>query len=753
MVMPKKDDTLPSGLTAEQMKQVERKLQDALAENERYNERLQIEIKNALRRLEENHRSNKMMFDANPYVNLIFDAGFRVVDCNPAAVRYFGYDSREDLLENIEHLIVSSIPERQPDGRQSRTLRECLLCAAEHGSLSFETSLSVRGRLAPMSIVLRRIDYGETFFIALYQVDLSNVKEAQNELLRQDMLLKAVNRIASLLISGGAEDFETVMRQSLAILGGVVGVDRVFVWQNELRDGDDVARQIDEWSDVDCDDGWFPRTPYRVLMPHWLGSLSTGDVVNQSVETAPAPERDCMEARGANSVLLVPVLMSGNFWGLVGFEHCVGTRLFSESEQGILRGAGLLIASAILRNEMTENIIHARNAALRSAEAKGNFLANMSHEIRTPMNAIIGMTTIAKGANGDAAKVEDCLEKIERASRHLLGIINDILDMSKIESSKFVLSENAFSFRGMIHGVRDINIVRARERGQTLDVRIDERICDNLVGDDLRISQVVNNLLSNAVKFTPEGGVVTLEADLSSEDEEASRIAFSVTDNGIGISEDQRARLFKAFEQIDSTLSRKFDGTGLGLAISKSLVEMMGGVMTVESEPGVGSSFRFELILRHGGADCRDEAPAVLGSDPSDVYDFAGKRILLAEDIDINREIVTTFMKDTGVEIEYAENGREACEMFAAAPERYNMIFMDVHMPVMDGFEATDKIRNSGAPNAATVPIVAMTANAFAEDIERCRRTGMNDHIAKPVDPYVLMEKTYRNMGGTVRRG
>ena len=740
-------------LNIDKLKRVERELQEALRENERYNERLQAEVRDAMQRLEESRRGNQMMFDANPYVNLIFDDRFRVVDCNPAAVRYLGYDSREELLEKIGGLIESIIPEVQPDGRRSHTPRDRLLAAVRNGTEAFETTLCIHGRLVPMSIILRRIDYGDTFSIALYHVDLTSVKEAQSELLRQDMLLKAVNQIASLLISGGAGDFEWIMRQSLAILGGVVSADRDFVWQNGSRDGESVSTQIHEWCEKNFSGAWVPRTPHRIFMPNWQKRLRAGAIVNHSLETAPMPERNCMETRGVASVLLIPILMNGNFWGIIGFDHCTEAHLFSESEQGILQSAGLLIAAAILRNEMTENLIHAKNAALQSAEAKSNFLANMSHEIRTPMNAIIGMTTIARGAEGDAEKISDCLAKIERASAHLLGIINDVLDMSKIDASKFALAENPFSFREMLRSVYDINIVKVRERGQTLEMRVDEHIRDAVIGDDLRISQVINNLLSNAVKFSPDGGRIVLEANLSETEGACSRIRVSVADNGIGIPEAQREKLFKAFEQIDATRARKFEGIGLGLAISKSLVEMMGGRMSVESEPGVGSTFRFEVTLRHDEAEKRHEAPQTLGLDPSDAYDFTGKRILLAEDIEINREIVSLFMEGTGVEIEYAENGWEACDKFAAAPERYNLIFMDVHMPVMDGFEATERIRASGAPNAATITIVAMTANAFAEDVERCKRVGMNDHIAKPVDRNVLMEKTYRNMGGTVRRG
>jgi signal transduction histidine kinase/DNA-binding response OmpR family regulator len=555
----------------------------------------------------------------------------------------------------------------------------------------------------------------------------------------------------------------------------------------------------------------------------------------------------------------------------------------------IFLGLGALVAvyasSAIARpfrkiNEQNLRLSELKETAESANRAKSEFLSNMSHEMRTPMNAIIGMTAIAKNSL-DAERKDYCLDKIEDASTHLLGVINDILDMSKIEANKFELSSENFNFEKMLRKVVNVVNFRVEEKRQDLTVRIDKNIPRFLIGDDQRLAQVITNLLSNAVKFTPEQGVIRLDTQLLDEKDGLCTLRVAVSDTGIGISEEQQARLFTSFQQADSGISRKFGGTGLGLAISKRIVELMGGRILLESEFGKGSSFSFtvqaergeedadeaallgvkrkparvlavddmseireyfEEIMRNFGIDCdtaadgaealrmtgenepydmyfvdlrmpgmngmelsrlikerRGDAVVVLmsaaewteieeearscGVDkflpkplfPSAVADcineclgvgnptvlretqsdmtgcFAGRRILLAEDVEINREIVLALLAPTVLAIDCAENGAEAVRMFCAAPARYDMIFMDVQMPEMDGYEATRRIRASGAPRAKDIPIVAMTANVFREDIERCLTAGMNDHVGKPLDMETVLKKLYKFLPATTQ--
>ena len=524
--------------------------------------------------------------------------------------------------------------------------------------------------------------------------------------------------------------------------------------------------------------------------------------------------------------------------------------------------------------KMQEEAEEARKRAEQASLAKSTFLSNMSHEIRTPMNAIIGMTAIGS-ASDDVTKKEYCLSKIDEASKHLLGVINDVLDMSKIEANKFELSYTTTHFQKMLKRVTNFITFRVEERKQELVIHIDQNIPAMIETDEQRLAQVITNLLSNAVKFTPEEGTISLSAELVAEDGDECTMRFAVTDTGIGIASEQKDRLFQSFEQADSSTARKFGGTGLGLAISKRIVEMMNGHIWVESEIDKGTTFLFEIKAKRKSTenahelygdlpleDLRllivDDSAEVLeyfthiaerlhihcdiansgakacelidkngtyniyfidwqmpemdgieltqkikqyskqsvcimmsaqewhvietearasGVDsflqkplyPSSIVDclnryinvpggvdkkhlileniFEGRHILLAEDVKINREIVKAQLATTKIEIDCAENGKEAVHMFSENPDKYEMIFMDVQMPEMDGFEATRSIRALEIPEAKTIPIVAMTANVFREDIENCLAVGMNDHVGKPLDIAIVVEKIKQYIG------
>ena len=511
----------------------------------------------------------------------------------------------------------------------------------------------------------------------------------------------------------------------------------------------------------------------------------------------------------------------------------------------------------------------------KANQAKSDFLSRMSHEMRTPMNAIIGMAKIAETTE-DVQKLKYCLTTIGISSEHLLGIINDVLDMSKIEAGKFELENVPMNIEKTLMKICNIVIDNMEKKKQKFNVVLSRNLKLNYIADDLRLSQVITNLLSNAVKFTPEEGKITLTVDKVGQQDNISTLHFSVADTGIGMTDEQIAKLFNAFEQADGSISRKFGGTGLGLAISKSIVEKMGGRIWVESKPGSGSTFNFEVRLecaphqdtiifdgirpedikvlivendedvmkrfisiiesfdmnadtapnadeavrlvetacktnsvydiifldydmpRTNGLDIvkqlneridkntviiittftewhkiekhasknnitrhitkplfpssvLDAINNVVGStlksldiktdNVNEAADLSGIRIILAEDVEINREIFITLLENTNISIDIAENGLIAVSKFKENPDQYDLIVMDIQMPEMDGYQATETIRALDMPIAKTIPIIAMTANAFKEDIERCLACGMNDHLPKPIDEKSVMEK------------
>ena len=404
-----------------------------------------------------------------------------------------------------------------------------------------------------------------------------------------------------------------------------------------------------------------------------------------------------------------------------------------------------------LVSERTRELEIASQAAQAASRTKSEFLANMSHEIRTPINAVTGMTTIAR-ASSNLNRIYDCLDKIGLASRQLLGLINDILDMSKIEAKKFELVHEPFDLKVMANNVNDIISVRTAEKKQNFIVDIAPDLPEVVIGDDTRLSQILLNLLSNAVKFTPEGGEIRLSLKRTGNVNGKEEIEVSVRDTGIGITQDQLTRLFNAFVQADSGTVKRFGGTGLGLAISKSIAELMSGSISVESTPNEGSCFTVRVLLECGTRDMLEASQAIKA--PSDFH-FNGHTLLLAEDVPINREIVIALLEDTNVTIDCAENGKIAVEKYCADPSRYDMIFMDIQMPVMDGYDATAAIRafekkeNEINPlkHKNGIPIIAMTANAFAEDVENCLKAGMNGHIAKPIELESMLNAADKYLG------
>ncbi len=415
---------------------------------------------------------------------------------------------------------------------------------------------------------------------------------------------------------------------------------------------------------------------------------------------------------------------------------------------GYLLGTCLLHSFVVEdeKDEYREALKDALRTAEEASKAKSAFLSNMSHEIRTPMNAIIGINNIALNDPDTGDKTKEYLRKIGTSARHLLEIINDILDMSRIESGKQTLKKEPFKLSDEIDQVNTIMTGQCNEKNLRYDFDVTGDIGGCYAGDAMKLKQVLINILGNSVKFTPEGGSIDFRIEEVSDNDSSKTFRFIISDTGIGISSEYLPHIYDAFSQEDNASTGKYGSTGLGMPITKSIVEMMDGQIEVESEKGKGTTFTLTLtfdkseIKGSPEETSVDTVDSVHDAGSADKY-LEGKRVLLAEDMPINAEIMVAILSTKGVQTDVAGNGRIAVDLFTSHEAGYYIaVFMDMRMPEVDGLEAAKLIRSSGHPDGASIPIIALTANAFDEDVQKTRNAGMNDHLSKPVEPGLIFK-------------
>jgi len=578
------------------------------------------------------------------------------------------------------------------------------------------------------------------------------VKKRITDLESKDALLNTVNEVADVLLQSESDTFLEDLRRCLGMMAKAVDVDRAYIWKNNTIRGRLYCSRYFEWWKEDAptyDMNMTVNVSYDEQIPGWERTLSDDECINEIVRNMSQAEQDQLVPQGILSIFIVPVFIRDEFWGFVGYNDCHAERLFDENEAMVLRSGGLLMANALLRNEMDTEIRDSAaelKSALEKAEqankAKSAFLSTMSHEIRTPMNAILGITEIQLQNESLDNDLKEALDKIYSSGDMLLGIINDILDLSKIEAGKLELSLNKYEIASLVSDTAQLNMMRIGSKMIEFELNVDENTPVMLSGDELRVKQILNNLLSNAFKYTTEGLV---KLNVSAEEIEGNSfgviLVLSVSDTGQGMTKEQVDKLFDEYSRFNMETNRSTEGTGLGMSITQNLIWLMNGEILIESEPNVGSTFTVRITQGRIGTD-------VLGKEMAEnLHQFRTSsrtqmkrvqinrepmpygRVLIVDDVETNIYVARGLLAPYRLNIDSVDSGFAAIEKVKEG-EEYDIVFMDHMMPEMDGIEATKIIRGLGYSKS----IVALTANAVAGQADIFLGNGFDDFISKPID-------------------
>ncbi|MCQ8116571.1 PAS domain S-box protein [Methylomonas rosea] len=663
------------------------------------------EAEQQIRESEEQFRT--LFEDTKEAISIIEDGRF--VNANRACLEMLGMDSM-NTLKNLGPAQLS--PPYQLDGQlSSDKANEMMRIALETGSHQFEwTHVRANGECFPVEILLTAIRRNGKALLHTVWRDIAEKKKAEAELANYRQHLEA-------LVAERTGELKTANEQlkiSEERLGFALAASNDGIWDWNLRD-----------NSTYCNNAYFQMLGYKLgefpqdANSHWIQLLHPEH--RESIVTQAQKE---LQNKGFYEMEFQMRAKDGSYKWILSRAKVVERDTNGQPVRAVGTHTDLTARKEL---ELELALLAAKEQAEAANLSKSTFLANMSHEIRTPMNAILGMSHLLQRELNQPDQL-DKLAKITYASKHLLSLINDILDLSKIEAERLQIEETPINVAALLDHAYSIMAERARGKGLRFSKELDDSLAAMpLLGDPLRIGQILINYLGNAIKFT-DAGEISLKACLLTQSAERVEVRFEVRDTGIGLDDEQQARVFEAFEQGQSSTTRKYGGTGLGLTISRHLANMMGGTVGVISTKGSGSTFWFTVRLKSD----RNPPSAVLAADTADFRREA--TILLVEDNEINQEVAKELLETTGLTVELANHGAEALNM--VNNRRYDLILMDMHMPIMDGLEATRLIRQ--LPNCQTLPIIAMTANAFQEDRQDWLTAGMNDFLAKPVDPDIL---------------
>jgi signal transduction histidine kinase/ActR/RegA family two-component response regulator len=704
------------------------------------------------------------MVDTAPVGVFYWDENLRLVDCNAEVLNMFGVSDKSEVLADF----FKFSPEYQPDGTRSKDMGETLLRQAlENGHCASRwLHITSRGEQIPCEMTLTRAARSGTRMVVVYMRDLREHARMLAEIEKNNTLLHAVNETASILLTADSTSFERSCWQCFEMLGKDIEVNKIRIWQSYTNEIKSYYALKYEWSDTDDFEksrSVAPEILTSKVFADWKEAFLAGQCINGPSDSfTPAIENFLLE-RGIVSVLVVPIFLENEFWGFSSFADMGKKRTFTAKEESILKSGTLILASAMTRNNMTQNLIEAREEAIANTRAKSAFLATMSHELRTPLNAIIGFAGIQMQ---NSLPKETCadFEKIHNSGSVLLGIINDMLDISKIESDSFELIETEYDLASLVNDTVQFNIAGIDSRPIVFELALDSNIPSRLLGDELRVKQILNNILSNAFKYTQRGKVV---CSIGFENQERFLLVVSVEDTGMGIKTEDMRKLFSDYSQLDSSAHRKIAGTGLGLSITKKLVDMMDGEISVESEYKKGSVFtvRIPQTIVDGtpiGKQTVDNIQSLKFSEDKKNAtkllvraNLSYARVLVVDDVQTNLDVARGLLLPYGLAVDCVLNAKKAIDLVKNGA-RYDAIFMDQMMPVMNGAEAVRAIRAIDSDYAKKVPIIALTANAVTGSEEIFLDSGFDAYLSKPIDlmrldaalNHFVRDKNLENGGG-----